>query len=32
LRVGDVLKAIGSVEVDGEAPRKDIVVSKITVR
>ena len=29
---GDVLKAIGSVEVDGEAPRKDIVVSKITVR
>jgi len=29
---GDVLKAIGSVEVDGEAPRKEIVVSKITVR
>jgi len=28
----DVLKAIGSVEVDGEAPRKEIVVSKITVR
>jgi len=29
---GDVLKAIGSVEVDGEAPRREIVVSKITVR
>jgi cyclophilin family peptidyl-prolyl cis-trans isomerase len=29
---GEVLKAIGSVEVDGETPRKEIVVSKITVR
>jgi cyclophilin family peptidyl-prolyl cis-trans isomerase len=28
----DVLKAIASVEVDGEAPRKEIVVNKITVR
>ena len=28
----DVLKAIGSVEVDGEAPRKEIVVNKISVR
>ena len=28
----DVLKAIGSVEVDGETPRKEIVVTKITVR
>jgi cyclophilin family peptidyl-prolyl cis-trans isomerase len=29
---GEVLKAIGSVEVDGETPRKEIVVQKITIR